>query len=209
MSGALVCPQSVSAAAGGRAPLRSLLRAEPGVRTQPVRLSHRTLLLVDRRGQQRSRVPADLTPVNQLLSPYGYHGAQIGKLHFVPHSKPQFDLTATVLDYCGVQVPRFVQGCSLRPLLEGSGGWHRSSALTEAFSEYGAAGSVTLQTSRYLYGCDTGGSELLYDKHEDPAELRDVVAEERYAAVRGELRHQLGVRLQQARFSARPRVARY
>jgi len=37
----------------------------------------------------------------------------------------------------------------------------------------------------------------------------NVVAEVRYAAVRGELRHQLGVRLQQARFSARPRVARY
>ena len=30
--------------------------------------------------------PSDLTPVNRLLSPYGYHGAQIGKLHFVPHS---------------------------------------------------------------------------------------------------------------------------
>ena len=28
----------------------------------------------------------DLTPINQLLSGYGYHGAQIGKLHFVPHS---------------------------------------------------------------------------------------------------------------------------
>ena len=30
--------------------------------------------------------PPDLTPINQLLSAYGYHGAQIGKLHFVPHS---------------------------------------------------------------------------------------------------------------------------
>ena len=242
-------------------------------------------------GSNGPEFPSDLTPVNQLLSPYGYHGAQIGKLHFVPHSNrdhrdpvpsygfdtcivsdepgcyddayarwvervapeqftsdhgeylgdhgrmqkgmphsvitnvpcivrlpgdprageavtevvEQIDLTATVLDYCGVQVPRFVQGCSLRPLLDGSGTWHKSSALTEAFSEYGAAGSVTLQTDRYLYGCDTRGRELLYDKQEDPAELCDVAAEERYAAVRD----QLGVRLQQARFSARPRVARY
>ena len=100
----------------------------------------------------------------------------------VPEVVEQIDLTATILDYCGVQVPRFVQGCSLRPLLDGSGAWHKSSALTEAFSEYGAAGSVTLQTARYLYGCDTGGRELLYDKREDPAELCDVVSEERYAA---------------------------
>ena len=121
----------------------------------------------------------------------------------------QIDVTATILDYCGVQVPRCVQGSSLRPLLAGTGGWHKSAALTEAFSDYGGSGSVTLQTARYLYGCDTTGRELLYDKQEDPAELRDVVSEERYAPVRGELRHQLNVRLQQARFSARPRVARY
>ena len=121
----------------------------------------------------------------------------------------QIDVTATILDYCGVQVPRFMQGSSLRPLLSGTGEWHKSAALTEAFSEYGGSGSVTLQTARYLYGCDTGGRELLYDKREDPAELCDVVGEERYATVRGELRHQLNVRLQQARFSARPRVARY
>ena len=37
-------------------------------------------------GSNGPEFPADLTPVNQLLSPYGYHGAQIGKLHFVPHS---------------------------------------------------------------------------------------------------------------------------
>ena len=34
----------------------------------------------------------------------------------------QIDVTATILDYCGVQVPRFVQGSSLRPLLAGTGG---------------------------------------------------------------------------------------
>ena len=39
--------------------------------------------------------------------------------------------------------------------------------------------------------------------------LYNVIADTRYAAVRGELRHRLGVRLQQARFSARPRAARY
>ena len=121
----------------------------------------------------------------------------------------QIDVTATILDYCGVQVPRFVQGSSLRRLLDGSGEWHKSAALTEAFSEYGGPGSVTLQTDRYLYGSDTGGRELLYDKREDPAELCNVIADQRYAAVLGDLRHQLSVRLQQARFSARPRTARY
>ena len=59
----------------------------------------------------------------------------------------QIDVTATILDYCGVQVPRFVQGCSLRPLLDGGGAWRKSAALTEAFSEYGGSGSVTLQTA--------------------------------------------------------------
>ncbi len=120
----------------------------------------------------------------------------------------QIDVTATILDYCGVQAPRFVQGCSLRPLLDG-GAWHKRAALTEAFSEYGGSGSVTLQTARYLYGCDTSGRELLYDKREDPAEMCNVAADKHFAAVRGELRHRLNVRLQEARFSARPRVARY
>ena len=50
----------------------------------------------------------------------------------------QIDVTATILDYCGVQAPRFVQGSSLRPLLDGGGEWHKRAALTEAFSEYGA-----------------------------------------------------------------------
>jgi arylsulfatase A-like enzyme len=31
-------------------------------------------------------LPYDAVPVNKLLSPYGYHTAQIGKLHFNPHS---------------------------------------------------------------------------------------------------------------------------
>jgi hypothetical protein len=82
---------------------------------------------------------------------------------------------------------------------------HRASARRSSGRERGH----TLQTARYLYGCDTGGRELLYDKQEDPAELCDVVSDGRYAPVRDELRHQLNVRLQQARFSARPRVARY
>ena len=123
----------------------------------------------------------------------------------------QIDVTATILDYCGVQAPRFVQGSTLRPLLDGDrgGAWPKSAALTESFSEYGGSGSVTLQTERYLYGCDTDGGELLYDKREDPDELCDVVTERRYAPARDELRHQLNVRLQHARFSARPRSARY
>lgn len=32
-------------------------------------------------------LPEDMTPINQLLKPYGYHTAQIGKLHFDPHAK--------------------------------------------------------------------------------------------------------------------------
>ena len=32
-------------------------------------------------------MPEDIPPLNQLLSPYGYHTAQIGKLHFWPHSR--------------------------------------------------------------------------------------------------------------------------
>ncbi len=38
-------------------------------------------------GSNGHKFPSHLTPVNELLSPYGYHTAQIGKLHFDPHAK--------------------------------------------------------------------------------------------------------------------------
>ena len=67
----------------------------------------------------------------------------------------------------------------------------------------------TLQTARYLYGRDTAGRELLYDNGTIPTNCATWVNERRYAPARDELRHRLNIRLQHARFSARPRVAHY
>lgn len=57
-------------------------------------------------------------------------------------------------------------------------------------------------------GHPCSGAERRFRVEELGVELCNVI-DGRCAAVRGELRHRLGVRLQQARFSARPRAARY
>ena len=120
--------------------------------------------------------PPDLTPINQLLSGYGYHGAQIGKLHFVPHSnRDHRDPTPTYgFDTC---ILSDEPGC-----------------YDDAYT-------------RWVERVDP--DQLARVRAALPPAAIGVVTERRHAPARDELRHQLNVRLQHARFSARPRSARY
>ncbi len=85
------------------------------------------------------------------------------------------DVAPTVADYCGVPVPPFFQGASLRPLLEGRAAGHRASAYVEHATP-GGPGYKAVRTDRYLYARDGDGTERLYDLESDPDQTVDALA---------------------------------
>jgi arylsulfatase len=85
------------------------------------------------------------------------------------------DIAPTVADYCGLPVPPFFQGRSLRPLLEGRTAEHRASAYIEHGTPDGS-GYRAVRTERYLYARGRDGTERLYDLAADAAQTVDLAA---------------------------------
>jgi arylsulfatase A-like enzyme len=86
------------------------------------------------------------------------------------------DLAPTVLDYCGVQVPPFLQGRSLRSLLEDRPYEPRSSVFLEHREPFGISWK-TVRTHEWKYAVSSKGDELLFDLGKDPNELVNVATE--------------------------------
>ncbi len=107
------------------------------------------------------------------------------------------DLAPTVLEYCGVQSPPFMQGRSLRPLLQGQEYLPRSSALMEWKDSFKTSWR-TIRTERFKYCASKTGEELLFDLEADPGEQCNVVAKTDYAAALGECRRELIARVFEA-----------
>lgn len=119
------------------------------------------------------------------------------------------DIVPTILDFCAVQTPSFVQGQSIRHLLTGTGTAHRPDALTEAFDADGRHRSASLRTDRYRYDCAADGSEWLYDLADDPDELNNVADDPSFGPVVAEMRKRLLVRLQGAAYVRTEKEAEY
>lgn len=85
------------------------------------------------------------------------------------------DVAPTIADYCGLPVPPFFQGRSLRPLLEGRSAGHRAGVYVEHGTP-GGAGYKAVRTHRYLYARDRDGRERLYDHESDPGQTVDLLA---------------------------------
>lgn len=124
------------------------------------------------------------------------------------------DLVPTLLDYAGVQTPGFVQGRSLRRALEGEDLEPREDVLVEFFTSPGM-GSLpttrrsTVKTRGFMYSCDDGGSEILYDREADPDECRDVAGDAGYAGALSDMRRRMVIRLQRAAYNSRRREVEY
>jgi arylsulfatase len=86
------------------------------------------------------------------------------------------DLVPTLLDWCGVQTPSFMQGKSLSALLGGHTRTHREDVLVEFFEPHGMHQTM-LRTETYKYCLDETGSELLYDMIRDPKEMTPMLLE--------------------------------
>ncbi len=102
------------------------------------------------------------------------------------------DIVPSILDWCGVQVPPFMQGSSLRPLLEpGRNGYRkRSSAFIEHRKPFMEAYKA-VRTDEYLYVIHDDGEEELYDLSLDPHQLTDIAGKPETQNVLADMRKEL------------------
>jgi arylsulfatase A-like enzyme len=89
------------------------------------------------------------------------------------------DVYPTLLDYCGVQVPRIVQGRSLKPVLQGESHESRTSILMEYKDPFRVSWR-TVRTVDYKYCRNNAGRELLFHLEDDPHEINNVAKKEGY-----------------------------
>lgn len=94
------------------------------------------------------------------------------------------DVVPTILEYCGIQTLRIVQGKSLKPFIEGKTGSHREDALIEYFTPFNSRSSA-IRIKEYKYFCISEEKEILFDLKQDPDELKNVVDDNRYAGGAG------------------------
>ncbi len=90
------------------------------------------------------------------------------------------DLFATVLDYCGLEIPRTVQGRSLRPLLDGDELPPEPAACFQhVVGDADPAISIRFKEWKLLTGGKEGrNGDRLFHLGEDPAEREDRIARE-------------------------------
>ena len=103
------------------------------------------------------------------------------------------DIVPTILDYCGIQTPTFVQGQSVKGLLQQESALHKEDIWVESFTLYGSRMTV-VRNKDYKYYCDSEGNEILYDLKNDPDELKNVAEEEQYFSALAGMRKRLIIR---------------
>lgn len=102
------------------------------------------------------------------------------------------DLYPTLADLCGLPAPDYLDGTSLRPVLDDPSRSVKSAAFTQVqrrvnrqeFHGY----SVRTERWRYTLWDDGRQGEQLYDMQQDPREWRNLAGDPRYASVIAELK---------------------
>ena len=96
------------------------------------------------------------------------------------------DVGATIFDYAGVQPPSWMQGRSLRPVVEGRADYHRLYSISE-FKQH-----TMIETQSLKCEFDPAGEALfLTNSARDPLEQDNVARHPAYARVLGTLKYLL------------------
>lgn len=109
------------------------------------------------------------------------------------------DYAPTILDYAGVEIPKDIQGRSLRPVLDNGGDAPRNwrKAVYYHYYEFPSWHSVKrhygIRTNRYklIHFYNDVDEWELYDLEKDPHEMRSVYDDEEYSHVRAKLHKEL------------------
>jgi iduronate 2-sulfatase len=111
------------------------------------------------------------------------------------------DLYPTLVDLCGLPAPPNIHGRSLAQLLDDPRkNWDRP-AVTVMLRYGFLAKSIRTPRWRYTEWADGSRGAELYDHDRDPYELKNLIAESRYASEAAELKKQLSTRLADPRAS--------
>jgi arylsulfatase A-like enzyme len=108
------------------------------------------------------------------------------------------DIMPTLLELCGIDVPRSVEGLSFAPLLRGAAGAPTDAALIACyhpFSEWwrdrGGREYRGLRTARNTYVRTLDGPWLLFDNHADPFQLDNLCGRAEHAELQAALDRRL------------------
>lgn len=93
------------------------------------------------------------------------------------------DIYPTLIDLCGLETPKTVEGKSLLPLLQQPDAHHKDFIISKWKK------GLTVKTKKYAYTewrddkDDSFISEMLYDHEQDPDELNNLIGDPKYAAL--------------------------
>ena len=83
------------------------------------------------------------------------------------------DIVPSILDWCGIQIPPYMQGRSFRSLIEGRPYSARESAFIELRNPF-AHSYKAIRSHDYLYSQNNRGQEQLFDLTVDPHQLYNI-----------------------------------
>ncbi len=88
----------------------------------------------------------------------------------------------TLCELCGLDIPKHVEGPSIKGLLaKPDAAWDRPAVTTRGW------GNHSVRSERWRYIRYDDGSEELYDETSDPMEWTNVASKSEYAAIKAEL----------------------
>lgn len=100
------------------------------------------------------------------------------------------DVVPTILDFCGIQTPEYIQGKSMKPILTGETQEHKEEIFAEHFDHKELHISL-IRTKDYKYVIWSDGSETLYDLNKDKDEFNDVSKQEEYKVIISDMRYRM------------------
>lgn len=118
------------------------------------------------------------------------------------------DIVPTLLDWCGVQTPPFMQGRSFSELLEGGSYEPRMSAFIEQRPAR-SNGYKAARTLSHLYDIESNGKEHLYDLESDPHQLTNVAEDQDHSEALHAMRHALLLRWADVESRVKARTGQY
>lgn len=117
------------------------------------------------------------------------------------------DIVPTILDYCGVQIPNYMQGKSLSNLIKGEETKHKDVVMCELFSPNGER-SLMIRNKEYKYFMsDT--EEILFDLIKDKNEGINFIKDKNYSNVLSSLRKEALKCIMKANYNGDEKIAEY